>query len=334
MEIETESIMIQTLCVPCMCRCRYCLISWDGKTVGASWERSTSFARRFMTEAKILFPDIKCDFSFGYSMDHPGLKEAIRFLKEIGSPQAEFLQCDGMKQRNEEECGELVSMLGEEGIKKLNFTVYGMPAYHDRFAGRKGDFDLILRMMRAAAKEGIVVSSGIPLTKENAGQISDLTELLGSECGSVRLFIPHEEGRGHALSSVRLSTDDFDALPEKVKQLMNRKVYRSEKEWLAKDLGEEKKRSIIISLRQDNMERYEMMSAEEIVKEIEALDEEYYDSFPGFKELGEMYGDPECSLLYSRRDLFYHYRKLYEKEYNIDIYDVTDERQSGSRRYQ
>ena len=34
--IQTKSIMIQKLCVPCCSHCQYCLLSWDGKVVGAS----------------------------------------------------------------------------------------------------------------------------------------------------------------------------------------------------------------------------------------------------------------------------------------------------------
>ncbi|MBQ9467887.1 MAG: hypothetical protein IJU52_02645 [Clostridia bacterium] len=51
---------------------------------------------------------------------------------------------------NEKECDALFAMLRGEGIERLNFTVYGLADYHDRFAGRKGDHELIFRMMKAA----------------------------------------------------------------------------------------------------------------------------------------------------------------------------------------
>ena len=333
MNVKTENIMIQTLCVPCGCRCRYCLLSWDGKVLGAPWERSKRFALRFMSELKSFAPEIPCSLSFGYSMEHPDLREAIRFLKEIGSPQAEFLQCDGMKERNGEECRELVLMLREEGIKHLNFTVYGLPAYHDKFAGRKGDFELICRMMRIAQDAGLMVSAGVPLTSENVSCAGELAELLKAKGTSVRFFIPHEEGRGKALSAARLKESELAILPRDLSSLLSRSAYKSEREWISEGVLEETKRTLIISLREDNICRYEGMSAEEIVKEIEDLDDAYYSAFPSFSDLAAEYGDPEGELMYGRRDLFYHYRKAYEMEYNIDVYDVTDERQSGSRRY-
>ena len=333
MSVKTEQIMIQTLCVPCGCRCRYCLLSWDGKCIGASWERSKAFAMRFIGEVKNLAPDIGCSFSFGYSMEHPDLKEAIRFLRDIGSPQAEFLQCDGMRFRSEKECEELAAMLKGEGVRHLNFTVYGLSEYHDRFAGRKGDLDLIMRMIKAAANEGLEVSAGIPLSSENVAMAGEAAEMLEGLGASVRLFVPHEEGRGKSLADARLKEKDLEFLSGRLALLLNRSAYKTERDWLTEGLSEETKRTLIISLREDNIERYENMSAEALIQEAEDLDDAYYSAFPSFGELAEMYGDPEGEMLYSRRDLFYHYRKIYEKEYNVDIYDVTDERQSGSRRY-
>ena len=65
----------------------------------------------------------------------------------------------------------------------------------------------------------------------------------------------------------------------------------------------------------------------------EALDDAYYGAFPTFQELLTLHGDLEGRKLYSRRDLFHRLRKQYAKEHGIHVYDVTDERQTGSRRY-
>ena len=95
--MQTESVLLQNLFVPCACRCRYCLLSWDGKQVGIPWERSAEFALRFRQWMQQNRPELQFSFTFGYAMEHPELPKALRFLREIGSPQAEFLQCDGMR---------------------------------------------------------------------------------------------------------------------------------------------------------------------------------------------------------------------------------------------
>ena len=327
--------MIQSLCVPCHDRCRYCLLSWDGKTVGAAWERSVSLAERFIAEVKSESPEINCNFSFGYSMEHPNLKDALGTLRRLGSPMADFLQMDGMKMRNEAECIELMEMLKEEEVKQLNFTVYGLPGYHDRFAGRKGDYSLISRMMDAAAKRGISFTAGIPLTSENVADADELVlKLRDAGCSGIRLFIPHEEGRGKNLDKVRVSRKKLFELPSETLSLLNGNIYKTESEWIKDpDAAKYEKRSILISLTEENIEEIEKRSAESVIEEIEGLDDAYYAAFPSFEKLAEMYGRTDSDDMYSIRDLYHRYRRLYAKEYKVNVYDVTDERFCGSRRY-
>ena len=238
-KVRTESVMIQNLCIPCNCHCRYCLLSWNGKPVGTSWERGKEAGLRLMKEIKEEYPDLDLSFTFGYSMEHPDLREAINFLKSIGSIQSEYLQCDGLRMRNEQECEELAGLMAEEGVRSLNFTFYGLKEYHDRFAGRNGDFDLMMQMMASAIKSGLNVSAGVPLTKENVATADELINVLKKNgCNRISLFIPHEEGRGATLANVRLEEDDLSLLSNESKQLMNRKIYKTESEWLANEYSE------------------------------------------------------------------------------------------------
>ena len=333
--MKTESVLLNNLCVPCACRCRYCLLSWDGKPVGVPWERGNAFAVKFKEGLNKTRPELSFGYSFGYSMEHPNLREALRFLRSIGSPQAEYLQCDGMRMRDVSECRELAAMLKEEGVKRLNFTVYGEREYHDRFAARRGDFELVLRMMSAAERAGLEVSAGIPITKENIGSVNELACYIKKQVSSCELFlfIPHEEGRGKALSSARLTEDDLLLIDKSLPARFNRALFRPEREWLNGFYMEETKRQLIISIRSDNIGRYEAMTPDEIVAEVEALDDAYYAAYPSFYELAGLYGDMEGGKLYRQRDLFYRYRRIYSEEHGINPYDITDECRSGTRRY-
>ena len=334
--IKTESVLVQDLCVPCGCACRYCLLSWDGKCVGAEWGRGTAFALRMRDWVAENREELDYSFTFGYSMEHPRLREALRFLRDIGSPQAEFLQCDGMRMRDAAQCRDLAALFAEEGVRKLNFTLYGLGEYHDRFAGRRGDFEQILRMMRAGEEAGLEISVGVPLTEENACQAEALCKLVPERtgCGKISLRVPHSEGRGVSLDGVRLRESTFEGLPVDLRARMNRAVFRPEREWLADpSLGEERGRMLIVSLRRDNIARYETMDPGALIDEIEALDEAYYAAFPSFAELAVRYGRGDGEEMFSRRDLFAHYRAAYGKEFSLSPYDVTDERQSGSRRF-
>ena len=48
--MQTTSVLIQSLCVPCGNYCRYCLLSWNGRVEGAGWERSVRLAERWLRE--------------------------------------------------------------------------------------------------------------------------------------------------------------------------------------------------------------------------------------------------------------------------------------------
>ena len=332
--MKTTSVMIQNLCVPCFSYCRYCLLSWNGKIEGINWENSIVIAKRFIEEINECLPHLKTSFSFGYSMEHPHLETALTTLNQLKSPMSEFLQCNGMKMRNDNQCDDLMLTLKKEGLKELNFTFYGLAEYHDSFAGRKGDFNLLFRMIKAA-KHNVSFTVSIPLTKENIKQINELVAILKIEgSNKIRLFIPHQEGRGKSLNDVRLTKEDLSLLSSEAIKLFNHDVYKTESEWLSEtDPINQQNRLIIISLRADNIKDYENKNALSLIKEIELLDEEYYASFPVFKELAKQYGDYQGNKLYGIRDLYHHYRLCFQQEHKLQVYDVTDERQSGSRRY-
>ncbi|MCR5808912.1 MAG: hypothetical protein K6G56_05060 [Clostridiales bacterium] len=333
--MKTTSVMLQTLCTPCGCRCRYCLLSWDGEIVGAPYERSERYALRFHEWIKAERPDIGFNFSWGCSMEHPRLFEALDFLSSIGSIGADYLQCDGMKMRSDAELESFIPALAAHGVKHLNFTFYGLPEYHDRFASRSGDFEYLLRFASAAVKNGLEVSAGIPLTGENAGMIDPLLAVLhGAGIMRITLLIPHAEGRGVNIEGIRATSRDLDKLSPEARALLNGRIFKPESVWVReKPFIKEENRTLLISLTPDNIERFESMPFGDVISEIEALDDAYYAAFPELEELADTYGDPESDRLFRQRDLFAGYRKMYMEEHGISVYDVTDERFCGSRRY-
>lgn len=332
--MKTVSILLQTLCVPCGCRCRYCLLSWDGHCVGADYERSQDYARKFSHYIKEHRPEMDFHFTFGYSMEHPNLPEALDFLNEIGSVQGRFLQLDGMRLRSAAEADQLMEQLTAHGVKSVNFTFYGLQAYHDRFAARNGDFDHLLTIAKSAAAHGLETSAGIPLTVENADQAEQLITLL-EQAGipEISVFIPHEEGRGVHLAPIRFTLGDWEQLGPKARDKLNRKAFRPEGEWVSGTWPEEQHRALILSLAPENIGQFEAMDFAQVICYGESLDEQYYASLPSFAELCRLYGNPGGDAFYSKRDLFRHYQMHYIADHNLTLYDVTDERFCGSRRF-
>lgn len=333
--MHTISINVMNLCVPCENGCRYCLLSYDGKTTGIDFERSTAYAKRFYEWIRENRPELSFLFGFGYSMEHPNLINAIKFCQSIGSATGEFLQLDGMKFRTEKELADLLTELKSNGISLINLTFYGTEVYHDRFAARTGDYALMMKTLKAANQVGLDVTVGIPLSHENANQIDELLYQLDHfQISRISCFIPHSEGRGHLLDKVRFTLDDYRKLSTRAKGYLNRERFRTESEWMNSDpLPQSNRRVLTVTLRPDNIDFFEKLDFTDTIAYLEKLDDTYYQTIPSFAQLLETYGDPNGTKLYSSRDLYLHYQKQYITDHNIKIYDINDERQCFSRRF-
>lgn len=322
------------LCVPCENRCRYCLLSYNGKTVGVDYKRSEIYARRFYEWIQNNRPELHFAFGFGYSMEHPHLLEAIDFCRSIHSPTGEFLQFDGMKFRNDSELSLLLHQLQAHGIRLMDLTFYGTQAYHDRFAGRKGDYQLMMRTLAMANQIGLDVAVSIPLTCENACQTDELLAALEAyKTTRIALFVPHGEGRGRLLQPIRLNEAHFSGLSDHARSRFNTNRFKTEKEWLQCSFPQPENRALTVTLTPQNVDFFENLPFEDTISHLEKLDDDYFTVIPPVQDLAQQYGNPESLLYYSARDLYLYYQSLYIREHRPVLYDINDERQCFVRRF-
>ena len=331
--MKTVSIAVQNLCIPCENRCRYCLLSWDGRLRGADYRRSADYAKRFHDWICLNRPDLSFQFYFGYSMEHPQLFEAVDFMAGLGSAGGKFLQMDGLRFRSAEEIDSLLSGLQAHSVRLLGLTFYGTQAYHDRFAARKGDYAYLHAILERAKKIGLACDAAVPLTHENASQAVALLSELQPLSGRVSFFVPHSEGRGASLEPIRFSAVDFSRLSESVRQRFNSDRFKTEREWLAALPPEPEKRMLAISLTDENIAFFERMSFPEAIAWLERLDDEYYAAVPSMKSLAQTYGNPDGDRFYSARDLYLCYQRRFLRDSGVNIHDMNDERQCFSRRF-
>lgn len=332
--MKTTSVNVMNLCVPCENRCRYCLLSYDGKTTGVDFGRSMAYSKRFCEWIRQNRPDLSFMFGFGYSMEHPDLLNAVKFCQSIGSVTGEFLQFDGMKFRTERELLRLLADLKGAGVKLIDLTFYGTEAYHDRFAARNGDFQLMINTLAAANQVGPDVSVSIPLSHENAGQIDELLNRLdGFRTQRIVCFVPHSEGRGRLLDKVRFTLEDYSRLSDRARACFNRERFRPEKEWVGSASWlRSSRRALTVTLTPENIDFFEQLGFQETIAYLEELDDAYYRVIPDFETLLKAYGDAASTKMYSARDLYLHYQTRYIEEHQIRICDINDERKCFIRR--
>ena len=332
--MKTVSINVMNLCVPCENRCRYCLLSYDGKIRGVDYKRSEIYARRFYEWLKENRPDLSFLFGFGYSMEHPDLLNAIDFCRSIGSATGEFLQFDGMKFRTDEELETLLRQLQAHGIQLIDLTFYGTESYHDCFAARAGDYRLMMRTLEQANKIGPDVTISIPITHENANQMDSLiSELEQYKTQKIVCFVPHGEGRGRLLEPIRFSAEDYNRLSANVRNCLNTNRFRTEREWLQNGFPVDERRVLTVTLSPENIGLFEGQNFAETISYLEKLDDDYYRIIPTAEELTRIYGNPNGDRYYSARDLYLTYQRRYITDNGIKVYDINDERQCFSRRF-
>ncbi len=333
--MQTAAINISTLCVPCENRCRYCLLSWDGKLLGADYGRCQHYAEEFYSWLKENRPDLSFQFYYGYAMEHPEIGKAIDFAKKTGSAGGEFLQLDGLKFRPPEKLLAWLRNVQSHGIHTIDLTFYGTRTFHDRFAGRRGDFDHMLTILQQANSLDLKVNISIPITQENAGQMDELLDVYEDYTVEyLRIFIPHREGRGAGLENIRLTEQDLRKLSPRVRGHINTSRYKTEGQWVReKQFPELQKRMLGLSLTPENIAWFENISYGEAIAYLEKLDSDYYAAMPPLRELAQRYGDAAGDKLFDLRDLYLYYQSQCLQETGLALYDINDERQCFSRRY-
>ena len=325
--MQTTSLGIANYCVKCNANCRYCLLASRHQTSGVDYTRAKVFFERIFEEAKTKLPDIRCYFYIGYCMDTPELQDFIGFSRKTGSPGGNFLQMNGFAERSKEETEKLIRGIKDAGVQMIDLTFYGTESYHDRFAGRKGDFRILLSMLRAAVQAELEVNVSLPLIRENKDQTDELIQFLKAQ-GASRFyaFLPHSKGRGRSIVDQRLVKQEFDSLSDEVKASFTKTETRTEAEWLEmRAFPEFKSRDLILVLNPQEMSRFEKMSCEEILGYLENLDDHFLQAMPSAGALAERYGDPGNQQLFRFRDLLLKWQQQYIDESKGAIYDMHDE---------
>ena len=329
--MKTLSVNIENLCAPCHCGCRHCLLNSQHRATGVAYQTGEAFARKFFHWMKENYPEQIGMYYVGYCMDFPELPQYIKYFKEQTG--MDHLMFDGMSIRTPEETEELLLNIRDAGIRELHFTFYGTETYHDRFAGRKGDFAYMMQVARLAQAMELKVTGGIMLTRENKDQMEDLfAQLRDSGVQDLAVILPHAKGRGEAMSHLHLREEDLQDLPKYIQDMLPANRYRTEKQWIQEgNFPKATGRHVTLALTPENIDRLEAMDPGEIIRELEAMDDCFHSHFPEISTLAAEYGQPENTQLFRYRDLVLQWQKRYMKDHPI-FPDMTDESGSFSTR--
>ena len=331
--MQTISVSIENLCAPCYARCRHCLLCADGQSGGVDATRGMRFAGQFLDWLRANRPELHGMFYMGCCNDFPELREYIRFLKRY-SPGIDILQFNGLAMRSDAEIDSLLAILREEGMRGIDLTFYGADEDHDRFAGRKGDYDYCMRLIAGAERHGLAVHAGAAVVQSNMHSFPELFERLKAhDIERYFTFLPHAKGRGWLLEKERLTQADFDTLCDAAKEHFSRVMHKTEAEWLREGIfPAHQKRHLTLALTQENMDALEKSEPAELIAMLESLDNAYYAALPDTEALADAVGRPDNRQLFRWRDLYLVWQKRWWAKRPLTVHNMTDERNHFSIR--
>lgn len=302
-------VLVQWFGVQCLCRCRHCALRNTGAVTTVPFQKARALADRFVVwKAEHGTSDFSVDIHVGSSCDYPELPEVTAFNIANGGT-GPYCPIKGQSFRSEDELRGHLRYIAEIGITCVCLTFFGLRERHDRFCGRKGDFDQTMRIARLADECGLERRESIMLTHDGVSDAPELIRILDE--------IPNQKGRsigtwdyrGRAkrLENERLTITDIEGLPADIRQYAEHGMYASEADWIrrirAGDYPRKVGRVYLITLQEDNVESLESMGCGEILRGMREGNEAFLRSIPSMPDLADLYGNENGDRYYRVRDL-------------------------------
>ncbi len=162
----------------------------------------------------------------------------------------------GLKMRGEREMRDWLAGLQRHGLDEVMATFVGYGDVHDRWNGRRGDFDFLIMTIRTAIELGlsvstlhILVKSSLPIMEELFDRLDALTPT-----GSERSVRPaYYSGHGVHREDERLTESDRDILTPRIAEAIGEGfVLRAEREWVDHFRTERKPHRVSMRPSRDN----------------------------------------------------------------------------------
>jgi hypothetical protein len=173
---------------PCAHICRYCLISETRKGSALLFERFEQLVHRFYDwKASSHRDDLDLGVFVGPSFDYDleTLKGVARLRARRGG-KFEILNLGGLRIRRGEALRGWLAERQAAGIIGFHTSLAGWGEVHDRWNGRRGDFDYQTTVLRMGGERGMVRHERLFLTKNTLPHFDRLLDILDGLPGEIR----------------------------------------------------------------------------------------------------------------------------------------------------
>jgi hypothetical protein len=309
---------------PCAHICRYCLISESRKRSALPFARFEALVHRFHDWRQAERPDLDIGIFVGPSFDYDmeTLKGIARLRERRGS-KFRFVNLGGLRIRCGDELAKWIDERQGAGIVGFHTSLAGYGETHDRWNGRKGDFEYQTTILRLAGERGMARQEKLFLTKNTLPLFDRLLDVLDALPGELhgRGVSPFfYAGLASRYEDERLTEDERDTLPERINELRAGRfsTWFSEREWIPLMLetaGKPRRLQLKLDVDEANIDALERASCEEIFIAREREYQASYGVIPALDELGVRYGDRDNRRVYMMsRDVEGRWLDLHHRE--------------------
>jgi len=308
--IEVKGIWVHTQTAPCANHCRYCQLNHK-RLANITFDRFRSIVERFREWKQVRgLADFDVVQWLGRSHNYDvNTLKGVMELSDRPDWHLDLILLGGLYWRPDDEMRAWLRHRQEIGIKAVVASFAGHGEFHDRWDGRKGDFDFQMRTLRVAAGLGMELRQRLFLTRSTIPFLGELIRKLDALPGRVtdRCIYPlFYCGKARRMEDERVTRETFDTLPEHIRKLYRSDWpnWRSEREWIDVVRAEDQipeKVTLDLELTDSNVDRIESMSCDEIVADLESRTRTAYASIPSRSELCERHGDPSNTRVYMFR---------------------------------
>jgi hypothetical protein len=327
-EIVGKGLRFSLRHAPCAHICRYCLITETRRGSALPFARFERLVHRFHDwKAADRRDDLDIGVFVGpsYDYDLDTLNGMARLRARRGG-KFQVLNLGGLRMRHGDELAAWLKERQAAGIIGLHTSLAGCGATHDRWNGRRGDFDYQTTILRLGGERGLGRHERLFVTRNTLPHLERLLDILDDIPGEVRnryatLFF--YAGLAPRYEDERITEEIRDALPERIGALRRGKFqdWRSEREWIPimmETAGKPRRLILKLDVNETNIERLESLPCEAIFAERERAYQDSYREIPTLEELCERYGDPENRKLYMMsRDVEGRWLDLHARETGI-----------------
>lgn len=226
------------------------------------------------------------------------------------------------------------------GYDRLSLTFCGNRSVHDLWAGRRGEFDFLLKIARIAAQLGYHRQEQIFLSKSSIPVLDELLDQLDELPGEhTRSIYPFNYiGFAQKLENERINSDDLLSVPDKAKPYIelidgiHNEPYRSESEWIDwvkknYDNDAPRDRFLGITLSEESLPQLLSEDCDKIYDDYYTRFNNVYQQIPEITELADRFGDHDNDKLYALYELERKWVEAYVTKHLADFeedYRISD----------